>query len=882
MDLEVLGRHALLFDDDATAAFVNSGDALVEWNSLLIDRYDVRHLLQHPPPPLKRRRHHPSSPTTSQTELDQERYLDLPPPSDDHDSSSLLDNGAEPAVGGGYHSVAFSYGNPDISADKKNSAAGLGDSSFLPSFPVPESLLQSLPPSEKVHQIIARTAIFVSKHGGQSEIVLKVKQGDNPTFGFLMPDHHLHAYYRFLVDHVELLNSGADAKPVDEKKEDSVKNPTSDVAGGALSLLGSVYGSGEDEDGTLQCVSDSKEKEPGESLDADNATISHGSECAESSVGLSGIIGKALKPPLHAAKEKSLLSKRNRSVTANNSDVTCKKREGDVQSSSAVSMEKLQTSTLPNTSKVEHLIMEPPSHLKRMVDKIVEFILKNGKEFEAVLVEQDRKNGRFPFLLPSDQYHPYYLKVLQKAQESKFPGKCFSAPNNDTMGNVGGKKGGLSKDKNDALSKGSSVSDIPFDSQRKEKFKMVIGGSKKDAQDLPPKPKQQCGVSVDAAAAILLAATRGLKNPKLDILPKTSVDDSSLGLSGEVGPTSSFGSLSSSRGRSSTQKPIPNGDPSASLPIELSRTAGQSEKEGSRTSGVSVAKAIAKTAALAAASEADSSEASLTKEQKQKVERLKRAKMFAAMIKGGTAPCANDLLHRLSTEPPDSVYSGLQDSGCNASKLNNETLAPDTSNLSGEEVDHLAREREGSSVPVDANTSVRSKSERHDSDNDVKEKKSRRKYRLRSRRFEESDNESDGKDHKHKHKKHRSHHSSSHRKDDSKHRKRHSSPDYKESRRRHKHHSSSEDERKHRRRSEKHRSHSKREVEPENDIDSEVPAQTNTPRVNDSVSWAATLDSSKDPQEVSIPLATGKLSSDTTEVSDELRAKVRAMLLATM
>ncbi|XP_042520693.1 protein suppressor of white apricot isoform X2 [Macadamia integrifolia] len=736
------------------------------------------------------------------------------------------------------------------------------------------------PPSEKVHQIIARTAIFVSNHGGQSEIVLRVKQGDNPTFGFLMPDHHLHAYFRFLVDHVELLNSGVDAKPLDEKKEESAKNPTCDVAVGALSLLGSVYGSGEDEDGTHQFISESKEKELGETLNADNATISHGSECAESSVGLSGKVGEALKPLLYTAKEKSLLSKRNRSVAADNSDVTCsRKREGESRGSSGVSMEKPQVSTLSSMSKVEPLIMEPPSDLKRMVDKIVEFILKNGKEFEAVLIEQDSKNGRFPFLLPSDQYHPYYLKVLQKAQESKFPGKCFSVPNHNT---IGGKKGGLFKDDNDALYKGSSVSDIPFDSERKEKFKMVLGGSKKDAQDLPPKPKQHCGVSVDAAAAILQAATRGLRNPKLDILPKASVDDSSLGLNGEGGPTSSFGSPSSSRGRSSIQKSVPNGEPSSSMPVELSRSAGQSEKEGSRTSGVSVAKAIAKTAALAAASEADSSEASLTKEQKQKVERLKRAKMFAAMIKGGTAPRANDLLPRLSAEPPDSLNSGLLDSGCKASKLNNETLAPDTSNLSGGDVDLLGREREGSSVPIDANTSDRSKSERHDSDDDYKERKLRRKYRSRSKRFEESDNDSDGRDHKHYRKKHRSHHSSSHRKDESKHRKRHSSPDYKASWRRHKHHSSSEDEHKHRHRSEKHRSHSERKMESENDIDTEVPARTKTLRVNDSVGRAATQNSSKDPQDVSNPLATGTLSSDTTEVSDELRAKVRAMLLATM
>uniref|UniRef100_A0A2P2JWC0 Splicing factor suppressor of white-apricot homolog isoform X1 n=1 Tax=Rhizophora mucronata TaxID=61149 RepID=A0A2P2JWC0_RHIMU len=80
MDLEVAGRHALLFDDDTMAAFVNSADALVDWNSLSIDRYDVRHLLSSPPPPRSRRRL-PEDPLDS--DLDRERYLDLPSPSDE-------------------------------------------------------------------------------------------------------------------------------------------------------------------------------------------------------------------------------------------------------------------------------------------------------------------------------------------------------------------------------------------------------------------------------------------------------------------------------------------------------------------------------------------------------------------------------------------------------------------------------------------------------------------------------------------------------------------------------------------------------------------------------------------------------------------------------
>ncbi|KAK2978677.1 hypothetical protein RJ640_013870, partial [Escallonia rubra] len=55
--------------------------------------------------------------------------------------------------------------------------------------------------------------------------------------------------------------------------------------------------------------------------------------------------------------------------------------------------------------------------------KQVEFILKNGKQFEAVLAEQDSAHGRFSFLLPSNQYHPYYLKALQNAQKVVKKGK---------------------------------------------------------------------------------------------------------------------------------------------------------------------------------------------------------------------------------------------------------------------------------------------------------------------------------------------------------------------------------------------------------------------------------------------------------------------------
>ncbi|EPS63410.1 hypothetical protein M569_11373, partial [Genlisea aurea] len=139
MDLEVLGRHALLFDDDSMATFVNSTDALVDWHSLKIDRYDARHLLFSPPPP--RRRNRTREPLNAdelalEAQLDYERYVDLPPVSDEPalkvEECSQTTN---------YQAVGFSYGNnDDSSAYQKDADVAPKSSEFQPPFHVPEDL----------------------------------------------------------------------------------------------------------------------------------------------------------------------------------------------------------------------------------------------------------------------------------------------------------------------------------------------------------------------------------------------------------------------------------------------------------------------------------------------------------------------------------------------------------------------------------------------------------------------------------------------------------------------------------------------------------------------------------------------------------------------
>ncbi|XP_028801644.1 splicing factor, suppressor of white-apricot homolog isoform X2 [Neltuma alba] len=780
-------------------------------------------------------------------------------------------------VSRGYHAVGFSYGNTEKAIETKDNGT---DSGFHLHFPVPEGLLSNLPPNEKVHQIIARTAMFVCKHGGQSEIILRVKQGDNPTFGFLMPDHHLHAYFRFLVDHQELLKPGIDDGNSSGDKND---NQGLDQTGGALSLLGSVYGSGDDDDGIADRTPELKGNEY-EEVFSDIKTCSQGTEQAEPSPDEVKKDGSTSKNSISTSKEKVPVIKRNHSINTFKAATAAKAKKVDALGSLSNAADKSLT-TLPGTTKVEKPIVEPPSDLKRVIEKIVEFILKNGKEFESVLAEQDRAHGRFPFLLPSNQYHPYYIKVLQTAQESKSLGKGFPLEKHDPAGRMGDNRPAHKESVN--LSVGSIGSDLPYDIDRKEKFKMVIGKSKKDGQEPTSKDSQpHMGVSMDAAAAaaILQAATRGIKNPSLEILTKTS-SGNGQGLGSDGGHLSGLGSLLSYQPPSSVQKSKQNAEASVSVPV---------------------AKVIAETAAIAAAGEADSSEASMSKEQKLKAERLKRAKMFAAMIKSGAAPLKSEPVRGLSADPPGSGVSG-----------------------SGAEIGNLVgKEREGSSVPQEVDNSDKSPKSAEKLFVDNTERRSKRKYRSRSSRHEEEEEKEDKKDHKRSKRKHRSHGSSHGSRDRHKHKRRHSfSKDRDSKRTKHdsssddeshhsrdyhkydssadeKHHSSrrrrresnssddehehsrqrrqcssSDGEHRHRHRTGKHRSRS--QADRDRDLEEgEVNMKPDQLRAIEdrSTSREASVDLSKSYLRSTEP----SQPSETTDVSDELRAKIRAMLMATL
>ncbi|CAH8389181.1 unnamed protein product [Eruca vesicaria subsp. sativa] len=694
MDLQIVGRHALFFDDDSMATFVNSPTALVDWNSLFIDRYDVRHLLSSLPPPRPKRRRPISDDPNLDADLDHERYLDLPAesPSPSHDETDINDGSASTNADG-FRAVPYSYGSSSDLNDQKTADV---ESGFHPPFHVPGYLLQHLPPNEKLHQIMTRTSSFVSNHGGQSEIVLRVKQGGNPTFGFLMPDHHLHPYFRFLVEHQELLTGKSS---VGDKKVEGGKDS------GALSLLGSVYGTAEDEDTKEESATDGKTKDSAEGDEA----YSSGPEVSKEAAKIATVRDVSSKHSLQAS-----LIKRNPSVSAVNVVERKQINTEDHATEKPSTSEKLQSSTMLAQPKPELQIVEPPIEMKRAIDKIVDFIQKNGKELEATLAAQDVKYGMFPFLRPASLYHGYYRKVLQEAELRACNKGDFTKKEDMKQEKM------VSAVKDDKPALGSDLRD---DSAKREKQKMVSDKPKIELQKEPFKPVEpQMRVNVDAntAAAILEAARRGIRNPQLGILSGKPLDKTSQSLGND-------------------------GSNISSKPPDLPKSTGQLVSSSA-----------------AAASEADSSEAGLSKEQKLKAERLKRAKMFVAMLKPGAQ--AAEPSRSLSVEPVASVS-----------------------------VSNAAKEREGSSLPSESET-------KQADDGNSGERRSKRNYRSRSQRDaddemgeEEENNEESSMEEVTEDTKIENKHSSRKRHERHKHKTRHSSKD-RHLRDKRKHESSSEDE----------------------------------------------------------------------------------------
>lgn len=137
-------------------------------------------------------------------ELDEERYRDLRPAEADHDEELRRLKESIEEDDKKYNQIQFDYNRLEPSKTQ-NSGIGTVDAPDNDEpFALPTGLLLpdhiQRPAKMKEHNLIEKTAKFISKQGTQMEILLKAKQSYNSQFDFLSKRHLLVGLTRKLTD----------------------------------------------------------------------------------------------------------------------------------------------------------------------------------------------------------------------------------------------------------------------------------------------------------------------------------------------------------------------------------------------------------------------------------------------------------------------------------------------------------------------------------------------------------------------------------------------------------------------------------------------------------------------------------------------------------
>ncbi|XP_053543674.1 splicing factor, suppressor of white-apricot homolog [Ictalurus punctatus] len=218
-ELLVFGYACKLFRDDERAMYHEQGKHLIPWmgdNKLMIDRYDGRghlhDLSEYDAGSWNQNYQLSEEEARIEALCDEERYLALHTDLLEEEarqeeeykrlSEALADEGSYNAVAFRYSADYYDPSQPTEEEDKDKEPEPQEEDGEEPFVAPPGLIIPSdveLPATIKTHAIIERTANFVCKQGAQFEIVLKAKQSGNSQFDFLRFDHYLNPYYKHIL-----------------------------------------------------------------------------------------------------------------------------------------------------------------------------------------------------------------------------------------------------------------------------------------------------------------------------------------------------------------------------------------------------------------------------------------------------------------------------------------------------------------------------------------------------------------------------------------------------------------------------------------------------------------------------------------------------------
>ncbi|XP_069817110.1 splicing factor, suppressor of white-apricot homolog isoform X2 [Dendropsophus ebraccatus] len=324
-----------------------------------------------------------------------------------------------------------------------------------------------LPPTAKMHAIIERTANFVCKQGAQFEIMLKAKQARNSQFDFLRFDHYLNPYYKHIQKAMKEGRYITHAEKQKEEQKKSLANANQDS---------DDEDDDDDEDGdylhpslfaSKRCSRLEELTKPLKVIDPDHPLAALVRKAQSEKMASQLAVNAAPAPTVETE------STTDTSVTSTyynyymlpdgtyclappppgvDANAYNSVSAGDIATTSQSNVPPplnsgephriTQEMSAPSTLAPVVAIIPPPPDIQPVIDKLAQYVARNGLKFETSV--RAKNDSRFDFLQPWHQYNPYYeFKknfFMQKEgtfmpQPSTTSDANYVSPNDDVMSN---------------------------------------------------------------------------------------------------------------------------------------------------------------------------------------------------------------------------------------------------------------------------------------------------------------------------------------------------------------------------------------------------------------------------------------------------------------
>ncbi|XP_024884611.1 splicing factor, suppressor of white-apricot homolog isoform X2 [Temnothorax curvispinosus] len=289
--------------------------------------------------------------------------------------------------------------------------------------PFPEGMV--LPETQKLNAIIMKTALFISQHGSQLEILIKTKQANNPQFAFLSIDEPLHQYYKYVLDAIKSGKYNPEKQPEKEESEPEEESDQDDEPYLHPSLASSLtkieaapsipsiqYKPSADCAYSMLVNKITGKPPPSKVPQALDPTIQ-----AMPSAGYYHPVPPQSYPPYPTPMQYShgpVIYGSNGQMQSP-SQLVMPTMLNDTATTQTVSSKETPTPLVPYGIPAQKPLSRPsfivpPAEVQVIIDKMASYVAKNGRDFETIV--KNKGDSRFNFLELSHQYHGYYAHKL--------------------------------------------------------------------------------------------------------------------------------------------------------------------------------------------------------------------------------------------------------------------------------------------------------------------------------------------------------------------------------------------------------------------------------------------------------------------------------------